>query len=108
MKGYVNVILLSALVAAPAFAGNSDPGVNHRQAKQHARIEQGVRSGQLTRDEAKSLRTQQRAIRQEEREMKSDGKLSPAERKQLHQDQNQASKDIRSQKHDNDVRPRVK
>jgi Ni/Co efflux regulator RcnB len=108
MKSYVSVVLLSALLTAPAFAGTRDPGVNHRQARQHGRIEQGVRSGQLTRDEAKSLRAEERAIRKEERQFKADGKLTPAERKQLHKDLNQASKDIYADKHNGDVRPRVK
>lgn len=93
-----------SLVTAPAFAGTRDPGVNKRQHKQHARIHQGVKSGELTRTEAKSLRADQRAIRAEEREFKSDGKLTKAERKELHQDQNEASRDIYREKHDQDKR----
>lgn len=77
-----------------------DPGVNQRQANQHERIEQGIHSGQLTKGEAKQLATEQRAIRQEERQYKSDGVLTKDERKDLHQDLNAASKDIYSEKHD--------
>lgn len=81
-----------------------DPAVNARQATQHDRIKQGVRSGELTRDEAKQLAQEQRAIRTEERAYKADGVLTPAERKDLHQDLNQASKDVYEQKHDAEKR----
>ena len=84
-----------------------DPLVNARQGAQQARINQGVRSGQLTRPEATQLRQQERAVRAEERAYKSDGKVTPAERKDLHQGLNQASKDIYQQKHDAQTRPNV-
>lgn len=79
---------------------NRDPGVNARQFNQHERIEQGVRSGALTKDEAKGLASEQRSIRQEERQYKSDGVLTKDERKDLQQDLNTASKDIYTEKHD--------
>lgn len=81
-----------------------DPGVNARQGFQRDRIGQGVRSGELTKQETKELATEQRAIRKEERAYKSDGKLTKDERKDLHQDLNAASKDIYEQKHDAEKR----
>lgn len=81
-----------------------DPGVNARQEFQRDRIGQGVRSGELTKSEAKELTAEQRAIRKEEREYKSDGKLTKEERKDLHQDLNAASKNIYEQKHDAEKR----
>ncbi len=81
-----------------------DPGVNARQHNQHDRIAQGVRSGELTRDEAKGLRAEQRSIRQEERQYKSDGILTKDERKDLHQDLNAASRNIYNEKHDAQAR----
>ncbi|OGI42143.1 MAG: hypothetical protein A2V92_06890 [Candidatus Muproteobacteria bacterium RBG_16_65_31] len=81
-----------------------DPGVNDRQTRQQERIGQGVRSGELTKEEAKDLAAEQRAIRKEERAYKSDGKLTGEERKDLHQDQNAASKDIYQGKHDAEKR----
>jgi hypothetical protein len=77
-----------------------DPGVNARQYNQQGRIAQGIRSGELTRDEAAELRQEQRAVRQEERLYKSDGVLTKAERKDLHQDLNAASGNIYEEKHD--------
>jgi len=77
-----------------------DPGVNARQVNQRERIQQGIRSGELTRGEVRQIGAEQRAIRQEERQYKSDGVLTKAERKDLQQDLNVASKDIYNQKHD--------
>lgn len=77
-----------------------DPGVNARQADQRERIQQGIRSGELTRGEARQLGAEQRNIRQEERQYKSDGVLTGDERKDLRQDLRAASKDIYNEKHD--------
>ena len=89
----------------PAADRPHDPGVNARQHAQSERTQQGVRSGELTRDEAKSLHQEEKSLREEERAYKSDGKLTPAERKDLHQDANQISKNIYREKHDGEVRP---
>jgi hypothetical protein len=107
MNKFVKVLSLAALVAITSggFAAERDPGVNRRQHDQHARIHEGVRSGQLTHQEAKSLRSEQRSIRHEERKDKADGKMTAAERKDLHKDLNKASKDIYADKHNADVRP---
>lgn len=108
-------LLLSALVlissqafAEPPQRRAHDPGVNARQDRQDHRIQQGVRSGEITRDEAKQLRQERRDIKQEERAYKADGKLTREERKDLHQDLNDLSKDIYREKHDGEKRPRVR
>ncbi len=93
-----------ALVAGSAFAATADPGINHRQARQHARIAQGVASGQLTARETARLRSQQRAIAREERVYKSDGRLTLAERADLRRDLDRASRDIYREKHDAQTR----
>ncbi len=82
-----------------------DPGVNARQQAQRGRIQQGVRSGELPAGEAKSLKQKEKALQQEERAYKSDGKLTVAERKDLHQDASQVSRDIHRQKHDVQTKP---
>jgi hypothetical protein len=99
-------MMAAVLMALPlvAAAGTRDPGVNQRQHNQHDRIAQGVRSGELTRAEANALRTEQRSIRQEERRYKSDGMLTKAERTDLRQDLNAASRNIYNEKHDADTR----
>ncbi|MET0535962.1 MAG: hypothetical protein ABW171_17230 [Steroidobacter sp.] len=88
-----------------ADAGTRDRGVNQRQQNQHQRIKQGVQSGELTRRETGALAREQRDVRQLERAYKSDGELTRAERVDLHQEQNQASRHIYNQKHDAQDRP---
>ncbi len=78
--------------------------VDGRQFDQHNRIEQGLRSGQLTRNEAHSLMSEQRDIRQEERQYRSDGMITRNERRDLQQDLNQASRNIYNETHDADRR----
>jgi Skp family chaperone for outer membrane proteins len=109
MKSTVSIAVLAALAcvmtAGQAGAGTRDPGVNARQQNQRARIQQGVRSGELTRRETRHVAEEQRDIRQLERGYKSDGKLTGAERHDLQHEQNQASRDIYKQKHDAQDRP---
>jgi Skp family chaperone for outer membrane proteins len=101
------VLLASVAVAQDTQAGTRDPAVNARQHNQRGRIQQGVRSGELTRHETRQLAGEQRDIRQLERAYKSDGTLSSAERRDLRHEQNQASRDIRQQKHDGQERAPV-
>lgn len=107
MDKYIATIILALAtgLTLPAVAGTRDPGVNARQLHQHQRIANGVRSGELTRPEAKDLRSDQRDIRQEERGFKADGQLSSNERQELHQDQRAASQEIYQDKHDAQTRP---
>ncbi|MEO6538334.1 MAG: hypothetical protein ABIT07_05875 [Ferruginibacter sp.] len=66
---------------------------------EHHRIRQGVRSGELTRHETKTLARQQRDIHQDRKEAKADGIVTPAEKKEIKQDQRQASRSIYRKKH---------
>lgn len=99
------ICLFAAGTAFATTPANRDPGVNKRQHHQQDRIQQGVRSGELTKDEAKGLRADQKSIRQEERAYKSDGTLTKDERKDLHQDLKASSKNIYQEKHDAEKRP---
>jgi hypothetical protein len=92
------------LTAGSAFAGTFDPGIDYRQARQHERIVQGIRSGELTAREANRLIAEQRAIAAEERYFKRDGRLSSWERAVLERDLDRASRDIYRQKHDAQTR----
>jgi Skp family chaperone for outer membrane proteins len=98
--------VLGVVSASQADASRTrDPGVNQRQHNQRERIQQGVKSGELTRRETGRLAEEQRDVRQLERAYKSDGTLTGAERRDLHHEQNQASHDIYRQKHDDQERP---
>lgn len=84
----------SAPVPAP-----STPKVDAREAKQEARIQQGVASGQLTAKETDRLEKEQAAIHRVETKAKADGTVTRGERKHLNHMQNKASNDIHHQKH---------
>jgi hypothetical protein len=109
MKSILTIAAVAAVLSSVAIpghaAGTRDPGVNARQRNQQERVQQGVRSGELTRRETRNVREGQRDIRQLERAYKSDGTLSAAERADLHHEQNQASRQIYRQKHDAQDRP---
>ena len=87
-----------AQAPAPASAP-ATPRVDQRQAHQQQRIDQGVASGQLAPREAAGLQREQRHIAVQEARAKSDGVVTPRERRQLHQSQNQANRHIQRKKH---------
>ena len=89
-----------AATPTAAAASTAMPRVDARAANQEKRIEQGVASGQLTAKETHRLDRQQARIAKAETAAKSDGTVTPAERKKLHAMQGVASKDIARQKHD--------
>lgn len=91
--------LLLALGCGVASAQPATPVVGERQENQRDRINQGVASGELSKKEAATLRTEQRAIKAEKKAFKADGKLTAAERAKLRRDQNQASRHIYNKKH---------
>lgn len=93
-------LLVSA--SAPAWAATP---VQQREQSQQTRIEQGVRSGQLTPDEADRLQRQQASIQQAEADMRArhGGQLTLADRERLQQRLNHASAEIHELKH-NDAR----
>lgn len=68
---------------------------------QQGRIRQGVRSGELTKREAKNLVYDQKNIHHEIRSAKADGIVTPCEKKDIRQDRNQANREIYRKKHNN-------
>ena len=103
MKPIMRAVLgggaMCLMLASALYAGTNDPGIQHRERRQQQRIGQGVRSGELTGNEARGLEKEQVAIRRHERVMKSDGNLTEQERRRLTREQNRASKDIYRMKH---------
>jgi hypothetical protein len=79
-------------------------GIRHTQKHQTMRINQGVKSGELTRQETKRLVREQKHIQHEKRLAKADGKITRRERKHIRRDQKAANRDIYRQKHDNQDR----
>jgi len=109
-KPLLVVVLASAAIALaqdpnpPQTPATKTPVVKERQVNQKARIRQGVKSGELTKGEARHLRQEQKTIQAEKQMAKADGKVTPAERAKLRHDQNKASKDIYRLKHNDRTR----
>lgn len=99
MKGHniLWAIPLLGMLATPAIADRYDGDDNRndrfeqRLDRQHWRIEQGVRSGELTGREVKRLRKEQRHIAKTKRKFSRDGYLDRKERRQLRRKLNRAS-----------------
>ena len=78
-----------------------DPTIKQRKENQQDRIANGIQSGQLTAGEASKLETKEAAVNGE---IKADraangGKLTPAEKAKINQQQNGLSKQIYNDKH---------
>ena len=76
-------------------------GINRREYREQQRINQGIRSGELTRREAARLEAGLARIRTDERFARmSGGGISPRERARLEREMNRESRYIYRQKHD--------
>ena len=102
MKRLLTMLLVASLaviVADVASANDFTPRVDRREGLQHARIHQGVRSGELTRGEAMRLRGGQRHVNRMECRAKADGHVTRGERLRLQGAQNRQSRNIWRMKH---------
>ncbi|MBI2876115.1 MAG: hypothetical protein HYY20_04470 [Candidatus Tectomicrobia bacterium] len=63
--------------------GTFDPGIQRVIENQQKRINQGIGSGELTKDEAKILQDNLQWIRDREANLKADGSLTTAERQEI-------------------------
>lgn len=98
-------LLVAALaITSVASAQDRTPVINARQHNQERRINNGVRSGELTRREAHNLRTDERRISAEKRMAKADGHVTRNERRMLRRQENRTSRAIYRNKHNNRVR----
>ncbi len=86
--------------AAPSLAQDYYPGNSDtRQYNQYQRIHQGMRSGELTRAEARNLHRQQQRVDRYQNRAVSDGYLSQREQNKLDRKQDRASDRIYDKKH---------
>lgn len=91
------VLMLTTMVAS---AGNQTPRADAREARQDARIVQGVASGELTTREVVRLEARQEHIENVEDRAKADGTVTAAERRKLERKQDRSSRAIHRRKHD--------
>lgn len=109
MKTYKTIFLLPlvAVLSNPVMAHYDNDGYSkfdQRIERQHKRIKNGVRNGELTKKEAKKLRKQHRQIKKLNKQFKKDGHLSRHERKTLQRELDRASKRIYRLKHNDRYR----
>jgi hypothetical protein len=97
-------VLFAVTCAAVASAQTATPRIDRREARQHARIRQGVRSGELTPGEAARLRQGQRHVDRMEDRAKADGVVTPRERARITRAQDRQSRRIYRLKHNDNVR----
>lgn len=94
------IALASSLLFCAAAQAQTAASETARNTEQQQRIENGLKSGQLSTHEAATLEHQeQRVDRTESRDMR-DGTLSATDKAQIHHEQNHVSADIHAQKHD--------
>jgi len=101
MRKMIFGLLLSGMLCAPLFAQGP---IDQRQQNQKARIRQGVKSGELTRNETRRLVKEEARIRTAERKAKADGEITRKEARKLDRKLNKASRDVNKQKNDNQDR----
>ena len=98
MKHLIMVILtfgiLMVMDSGSLLAQDKTPRINKREVKQNNRIKEGVKTGQLTKGEAKYLHQEQKEIRNSKRVAKQDGKVTKGERTMIKSEQNKANRDI--------------
>ena len=103
MKTLIGSVLAVCLCGvAPAIAGHGErnASVNQRQHLLQQRIEQGFRSGELTRREYRRLRNEAQEVERVEHAFRSDGRLSERERGELHVMLDRLARDVYREQHD--------
>lgn len=107
MKRTLLALAALATVAAAPLAAQAAPWqtINQRQANLEQRINQGVRSGDLTRREADRLRGEFRSISRLEANYRRSNGLSARERADLDARFDRLSRQIKVERHDRQDRP---
>lgn len=99
LKSLLSITALTLAFAAPGHAQTATPGIDKREANQEKRIEQGVKSGALTKRETARLEAGQEKVEKMEDKAKADGEVTRQERKRIHHEQNHQSRRIYDKKH---------
>ncbi|MGH9657807.1 MAG: hypothetical protein ACRD96_04630 [Bryobacteraceae bacterium] len=102
MKRFIVAAILAGALATPdAWAQR----VKKRQKAQQERIDEGVKSGELTKKEALKLEKQEAKLHQEIKKDRADGGgLTRKERVKIEHKQDKMSEKIARDKHDNQTR----
>jgi hypothetical protein len=101
MKRMIQALVVAAAIGTLASMASAQPTpvIHRRHVRQEARIHQGVRSGQLTRGEARRLQAGERHIAMMNRRAHRDGRVTMRERERIARAQNRESRRIFRLKH---------
>lgn len=103
------IIIALAIFTSSAFAASAQTATTARPVStlknDRARVRQGVKSGELTKKETARLAVEDAKVKQERKDVRADGTVTPAERKSLRKDKKKLSKSIYKQKHDAQTQP---
>ncbi len=102
---FSGIFLAFAALACSVKAQTKTPVISSEQRNQEKRIKKGIRKGQLTRSEARTLHNNTRAIAHEKQMAKADGHVSPTERRKLRRMEHNNSREIYHKRH-NDKKAR--
>ena len=97
---FARTAIAAALSLAFCGAALAQAGTVQRDVNQQQRIEQGLKSGQLTTQEAARLEREESRVERDQARAMRDGKLTPGEKARLAREQNKVSRDIYREKHD--------
>lgn len=92
----LKLLSISALIFA---FGLNTADAQTTEKTQRQRVKQGVKSGELTRAETRSIAKMKRETRSDVRAAKADGKVTRAERKEIRRDKRKTSRAIYRKKH---------
>ena len=97
----MGTVVMAQDQSTTAPATKPDPSIAQRKENQQDRIANGVKSGQLTAGETANLETKEAAINGETKADRAadGGKLTPAEKAKINNQQNHLSKQIYNDKH---------
>jgi len=107
MKKFLLLGAVALLLAGTTdtFAQTRNRNGRYDNVQDRRRVQRAIRSGQITRDEAREIRERERALRVERRGYRADGTLTREERRELRQDERGQDRYVRRQIRDNDRRP---
>jgi hypothetical protein len=105
MKRTVLIIISILIATSGIYAQNTyTPKIDKKQNVQLQKIKKGVKSGELTRGEAKILLKKEAKLQKMKKISKADGKITRNERKLLRKEARKLDKKIYKQKHDKQKR----
>lgn len=101
LKHITATALLGLMIAVPAAGQTTQkpPRPDRPKAVMHQRIQQGVRTGKINRQELGAIRQHLQSFRQRLRTMRQDGSVTPAEHRSLKREWRQISRQVFRAKH---------